>query len=351
MNEPSDCPPKLQSKIVKFLLDKEFNDKLTNDEVYDNTAVDCLTQAIEDKNANETEVNNNSKCDTNMSATRQLDANSAKNGNIIIYSLNFEQPAGDYLLFQETLTNGKVSLENVILDRFNINGTIKVKNICFNKTVFVRCTFDNWSTYEDYQATYVPNTFQFNTTTQTSTVDTFKFEFNLPNKKSAHDTQINLSINKLNTLKQFKSTFNNTQPCPQQSNQIQFCVCFKSDDQREHWDNNRGKNYSIMKYVLNLNIQTTSATDNNKSSPVKAAASTKTNRKNLQLLIQEQHLSTLVDNYFQNWVYNQRYKTPVSFSNGLAPTSLPSAYKSSATHTTSSNQWQATGSDLNVPYW
>lgn len=60
--------------------------------------------------------------------------------------------------------------------------------------------------------------------------DTFRFEFELP--KSPSDTP---AVNKNS---------------PNAS--IQFCICYKSGDSVEHWDNNDGKNYEILQYVIDI---------------------------------------------------------------------------------------------------
>ncbi len=38
-----------------------------------------------------------------------------------------------------------------------MKGTIKVKNISFEKRVFLRVTCDNWRSYMDYVAVYQPS--------------------------------------------------------------------------------------------------------------------------------------------------------------------------------------------------
>ena len=54
------------------------------------------------------------------------------------FKLNFTQPASDYLAFRDKIEKNTVALENVILRDYNVLGTVKVKNICFDKNVFVR---------------------------------------------------------------------------------------------------------------------------------------------------------------------------------------------------------------------
>jgi protein phosphatase 1 regulatory subunit 3A/B/C/D/E len=181
-------------------------------------------------------------------------------GSIAVYSLNFNQPASDYLKYRNKLNDNKCSLENVILNRFQITGTIRVKNIHFSKQVFVRCTFNNWQTSEDYQAVYLPgNDYPYSSSSSRSTCsslsstffainapeyynepkhkefDTFKFEFQLPktvdgNQSNTNETNANASI--------------------------QFCICYRSGtgtpEQAENWDNNDGVNYQILQYIIDI---------------------------------------------------------------------------------------------------
>jgi len=180
-------------------------------------------------------------------------------GSLAVYSLNFQQPAGDYLKFRQRLEQKFISLENVLLNGFQVNGTIKVKNINFHKQVFIRCTFNNWTTFEDYQAIYVPSEFystasQLSPTLSSSSIsasfcgsnnlnyqpvhkdyDTFRFEFQLPK------TVENFTAHPLSDRNATAS--------------IQLCICYRAgagNESREFWDNNDGKNYEILQYVIDL---------------------------------------------------------------------------------------------------
>jgi len=201
-------------------------------------------------------------------------------GSIAVYSLNFAQPAGDYLIFRQRLDENCVSLENVLLNRFLINGTIKVKNINFHKHVFVRCTSNNWSTYEDYQALYVPSDFYSSqniiaspTSSSISATfygtnnvnyqplhkeyDTFRFEFELP--KTVERNQ--------------QSQTSNT------TGSIKFCICYKSgtgSETKEFWDSNGGKNYEILQYVIDIE----SLKGNNRQKPQSQSNNSNPNKQN-----------------------------------------------------------------------
>lgn len=125
------------------------------------------------------------------------------------FELNFGQPASDYLAFRDKVEKNYVSLENVILRDYNVLGTIKVKNISFDKKVFARCTFDSWGTSQDFEAKYV----QPPGDNSGHSVDTFSFEFDIPT---------NFDMDR----------------------KIQFCICYQTSS-GEFWDSNKGTNYEI----------------------------------------------------------------------------------------------------------
>nr|CAH7727372.1 unnamed protein product [Callosobruchus chinensis] len=128
------------------------------------------------------------------------------------WQITFAQPASDYVEFRKRLDEGKVSLENVIIKESDdtLVGTVKVKNIAFEKEVFVRSSINNWQTHEDTYCSYVPNS---STTPGVNVIyDTFSFKMQLP----------------LRTQK------------------IEFCVCYSCNG-TQYWDNNQNKNYVVLK--------------------------------------------------------------------------------------------------------
>ncbi|XP_043287001.1 glycogen-binding subunit 76A-like [Venturia canescens] len=99
-----------------------------------------------------------------------------------------------------------VCLENVVVEDpidLAIHGTIRVRNLDFHKSVHVRYTIDDWRSFSDLQAIYVPNS-----------CDGFsdKFNFHLY----------------CNTLKI--------------GQRIEFAICFECKGSC-YWDNNSGVNY------------------------------------------------------------------------------------------------------------
>lgn len=96
----------------------------------------------------------------------------------------------------------------------NIWGTIKVKEIAYEKQVYVRVSFDGWETSSDVQAEYVAPT-DAASVGRVLPFATFSFLLTLPN-----DTR---------TLAR---------------RGIQFAVCYRTLGQ-EFWDSNGGCNYEF----------------------------------------------------------------------------------------------------------
>ena len=139
--------------------------------------------------------------------------------------LQFSQPASDYYQFRERLERLSVSLENVILKDYNIMGTVKVKNIAFEKKVKVRFTYDSWESFTDVYASYVSN----RQTNAHSPYDTFAFEIQVPP---------NFDVKK----------------------SIEFVVCYDAGT-TEYWDNNNDNNYIVSSTDWNLSPEPEEHTD------------------------------------------------------------------------------------------
>ncbi|XP_036326434.1 protein phosphatase 1 regulatory subunit 3B [Rhagoletis pomonella] len=128
------------------------------------------------------------------------------------WTVDFKQPASDYLSFRQKIDRDFVSLENVIVkdEESIVVGTVKVKNVSFEKEVVVRVTWDDWKSQQDIFCTfaraYGPATFAH------VVFDTFSFKITLPPS----------------------------------SKRLEFCICYRANDQ-EYWDNNGAKNYTITK--------------------------------------------------------------------------------------------------------
>lgn len=123
----------------------------------------------------------------------------------------FPQPASDYLAFRKRIDEQLVALENVIVKKDDdlLTGTIKVKNLTFEKHVFVRATFDCWASYCDYPAMFVSQ----GASALPALFDTFSFSIKVPASAQRYGL-------------------------------IELCIAYKTP-KGEYWDNNSGKNYKL----------------------------------------------------------------------------------------------------------
>lgn len=126
--------------------------------------------------------------------------------------LDFKQPSADYLQFRQRLERDSVCLEHCVLRDRAIAGTIKVKNLSYEKAVKVRITFDTWKSHTDVGCQYVNDTYLG------SEWDTFSFEVNLPARVEPHE-------------------------------HVEFAVLYTVDGDT-HWDSNQGQNYKIIHSAL-----------------------------------------------------------------------------------------------------
>ncbi|XP_029465725.1 protein phosphatase 1 regulatory subunit 3C [Rhinatrema bivittatum] len=122
--------------------------------------------------------------------------------------LGFTQPSADYLAFRNRLQKNFVCLENCTLQERSVAGTVKVKNLSFEKKVQVRLTFNTWKTYIDIDCVYMNNVYG------ASDSDTFSFVTDLPPGIPTYE-------------------------------RIEFCISYESEG-RIFWDNNEGENYRIV---------------------------------------------------------------------------------------------------------
>lgn len=122
--------------------------------------------------------------------------------------LDFAQPSSDYLRFRQALESNHVCLEHCVLKEKVLAGTIKVKNMSFEKSVTVRATFDSWKSYTDIECEYMKDTYP------TSYSDTFSFEISIPETLRLHE-------------------------------RIEFAISYEVSG-RVYWDSNEGKNYRIL---------------------------------------------------------------------------------------------------------
>ncbi|XP_029999429.1 protein phosphatase 1 regulatory subunit 3C-B-like isoform X1 [Sphaeramia orbicularis] len=124
--------------------------------------------------------------------------------------LGFPQPSADFQAFRARLEESMVVLENCSVTEQAIQGTVRVRNISFQKDVHVRITFDSWQSYKDVPCTYLQKRFGGPQT------DIFEFDIAIPKVLDA-------------------------------KRKIEFCLCYLPGGHAQpFWDNNNGENYSIV---------------------------------------------------------------------------------------------------------
>ncbi|KTF87091.1 hypothetical protein cypCar_00018410 [Cyprinus carpio] len=122
------------------------------------------------------------------------------------FKLGFPQPVADRASLKETL----VQLESCSLSEKALSGTVRVYNIKFDKTVFIRITFDSWRSHKDIACTYVR---QPNAALET---DLYSFNVSLPSDLDPKE-------------------------------RLEFVVVFQPGNSKlQLVDNNKGKNYHIL---------------------------------------------------------------------------------------------------------
>ena len=112
--------------------------------------------------------------------------------------------------FLTRVQEGKVCLENCMVDKMTISGTVRVANISFHKRVVIRYTFNNWITHSEINLSYVQNS-------NDGSTDRFSFVFSAP-------------------------------PYFNAGCKVVFCIAYHC----EHgcfWDNNYHKNYTLEGYA------------------------------------------------------------------------------------------------------
>lgn len=123
--------------------------------------------------------------------------------------LGFPQPSADFQAFRAKLAKSMVTLENCSVNEQALQGTVRVRNISFQKDVRVHITFDSWQSYRDVPCTYLQKRFGGPQT------DIFEFDIALPKVLDAKKN-------------------------------IEFCLFYLPGGHSEpFWDNNNGENYNI----------------------------------------------------------------------------------------------------------
>lgn len=126
------------------------------------------------------------------------------------FLIKFEQPWKCSDTFRQKVEACNVILSDFVIKNGVINGEIEVKNIAYDKTVFVRYTASDWNCFSDVGASYVSRSEQ-----KVAGYDTFSFQFPVPLD-------------------------------PEKPGRLEFAICYVVSGQ-SFWDNNCGRNYEIVK--------------------------------------------------------------------------------------------------------
>ncbi|KAM4597292.1 protein phosphatase 1 regulatory subunit 3E isoform 1-T1 [Fundulus diaphanus] len=130
----------------------------------------------------------------------------------VFMELQFTNP-GTLPEFEQKVREVKVLLETVQTDDFTLSGFVRVLNLAFEKSVALRYSLNNWITFMESLATYVPNS-------SDGATDKFSFKIVMPTY-----------LDNGGTL-QFA---------------IKYCV-----GGQEFWDNNSGNNYKVRRHRLKM---------------------------------------------------------------------------------------------------
>ncbi|KAI4830912.1 hypothetical protein KUCAC02_002513 [Chaenocephalus aceratus] len=130
----------------------------------------------------------------------------------VFMELQFTNP-GTLPEFELRVREVKVLLETVETDEYNLSGVVRVLNMAFEKSVSLRYSLNNWITFMDSLASYVPNSTNGDT-------DKFRFKIIMP------------------TYLDNGGTFQFA---------IKYCV-----GGQEFWDNNNGINYKVRRHRLKM---------------------------------------------------------------------------------------------------
>lgn len=130
----------------------------------------------------------------------------------VFMELQFTNP-GTLPDFEQKVREVNVLLETVEADEFSLSGFVRVLNLAFEKSVSLRYSLNNWITFMDSLASYVPNSSDGDT-------DKFCFKIVMP-------------------------TY------PDNGGTLQFAIKYCVGGQ-EFWDNNNGNNYKVRRHRFKM---------------------------------------------------------------------------------------------------
>uniref|UniRef100_A0A665STC9 CBM21 domain-containing protein n=1 Tax=Echeneis naucrates TaxID=173247 RepID=A0A665STC9_ECHNA len=130
----------------------------------------------------------------------------------VYMELEFGNP-GIFPDFEQKIREVKVMLESVEADEFSLSGIVRVLNLAFEKSVSLRYSLNNWLTFMDSLASYVPDS-------SNGVTDKFCFKIVMPTYLENGGTL------------QFA---------------IKYCV-----GGQVFWDNNNGNNYKVRRHQFKM---------------------------------------------------------------------------------------------------
>lgn len=130
----------------------------------------------------------------------------------VFMELLFTNP-GSLPDFLDKVKEVKVLLESVQADEFSLSGIVRVLNLAFEKKVYLRYTLNNWTTFMDILAFYVPHS-------SDGLTDKFSFKMITPNFMEGGGT-------------------------------LQFAIRYCAGG-GEFWDNNNGNNYKVRRHRFKI---------------------------------------------------------------------------------------------------
>lgn len=140
--------------------------------------------------------------------------------------------------FSRRLFERKVILHSLTMAETTVYGNVSVENVHFVKKVFVRYTFDEWKTFIEREATYMPGSHDGHTDKFSFVIYARPQDFNL-NHYHYHSSPFYHQIKPSNKSNNEHSHHNES------ITKMFFAIRFTTGDGQEFWDNNDGLNYQL----------------------------------------------------------------------------------------------------------
>lgn len=247
----SDCEviEKINFDIVKPLRRYQSDSDSDGDGSNGNNNTDTAVTFIKEDGLFDINFSILSQTSNNRDLKLNVYANSGSDSNVMLQSIKLEK--------RRTYNN--------FFDFF-IWGKISVKNIFYEKSIYIRYTFNHWKTFNEIKAQYVQDILL-----KSNFKDYDTFEFSLYNLK-------NLILNENSNSPVLTSSSNEDSNIIE--GDLEFCIHYETVDSNtnkmlDFWDNNNGKNYKIH---LVLHTQDNNNNNNNKNSSMNVSTTLRSNK-------------------------------------------------------------------------